>query len=91
MMNALIAVGGFAPSTDGRFDVLPLVVILVSLAVVRLALGIQLRWGVVLGVVIGGTFLGGAIEAWGFAIPTAVALAVGAIASAVLHRQARRA
>ena len=90
-MDALIGVGGFGPATDGRFDFLPLLVILVSLVVVRFVLGIRLWWPVVLGVIAGGTFLGGAIEEWGFAIPTAVALAVGAIASTVLHRLARRA
>ena len=90
-MDALIAVGGFTPSTDGTFDFLPIAVILVSLLVVRLGLGIRLRWAVLLGVIGGATFLTGAIEAWGFAIPAAFALSAGLIASAVLHRQARRA
>lgn len=91
-MDAFIAVGGipsFRPSA-ARFDLAPLFTVLISLAAVRLVLGIRLTWPVVVGVVVGGTMLGFAIEAWGVATPTAVALMAGAIASTILHRRARQ-
>jgi hypothetical protein len=53
-------------------------------------LGIRLTWPVVVGVVVGGTALGFAIETWGVWIPTAVAVGLGAIASSVVHHRARR-
>jgi len=88
-MSWIVAVGGSVMHpVPGRFDFFPLLVIFVALAAVRLMLGIQLRWPVVVGVVTGATLLAGAIEAWGVAIPTGVALAAGAIASAILHRSA---
>ena len=88
-MDAIVAVGGIPPidPSSGRIDVLPLFTVLLALVAVRLMLGIRLTWPVV----VGGTALGFAIQAWGVGIPTAVALAAGAIASTVLHRRARRA
>ena len=92
-MDAIVAVGGIPPidPSSGRIDVLPLFTVLLALVAVRLMLGIRLTWPVVVGVVVGGTALGFAIQAWGVGVPTAVALAAGAIASTVLHRRARRA
>ena len=91
-MGAIVAVGGTPPipPSTGRIDVLPLFTVLLALAAARLVLGIRLQWPVTLGTVIGGTALAFAIEAWGVGMPTAVALAAGAIASTVLHRRARK-
>jgi hypothetical protein len=92
MMGAVVAVGGIPPipPSRGTIDVAPLVTVLLALVAVRVVLGIRLTWPVVVGVVVGGTALGFAIEAWGIGIPTAVAVALGAIASGALHRRARR-
>jgi hypothetical protein len=88
----MLATGGTVPSPppSAQFDFFPLVTVVLALVLVRLVLGIRLRWPVVLAVAIGGAALGLAIEAWGFALPTATALVLGALASSVLHRQARR-
>jgi hypothetical protein len=90
-MGAIVAVGGhlLLRPGNGRIEFQPLLIILVAVAVVRLALGIRLTWPVALAVMLGATFLGGAIEAWGFGVPVAVALATGVIASTILHRRAR--
>jgi len=85
----MIGVGGMTPATHGRFDFLPLVIIVAALLGVRLVLGIRLTWPVLLGVIVAAIFLGGAIEAWGVGVPTAVAIATGAIASSIVHRRAR--
>jgi hypothetical protein len=92
MMGVIVGVGGIPPipPSRGTIDVAPLVTVLVALVAVRLVLGIRLTWQVIVGVVVGGTALGFAIEAWGIGVPTAVAVAVGAIASSALHRRARR-
>ena len=91
-MGSLIATGTLPIRPEpGRIDFLPLLTVVLALVGVRLVLGIRLTWPVVLSVVVGGTALGWAIEAWGFAIPTAIALLAGAIASTTLHRRARRA
>jgi hypothetical protein len=91
-MGSMLATGGSVPfpPRSGRIDLFPLLTVVLALVAVRLMLGIRLRWPVVVGVAIGGTALGWAIEAWGFAVPTAVALVIGLLASSVLHRQARR-
>ena len=91
-MGAVVAVGGdtYIPPTHGTIDLAPLVTVLLALVAVRLVLGIRLTWPVIVGVVVGGTALGFAIEAWGIGLPTAVAVALGAIASSAVHRRARR-
>jgi hypothetical protein len=91
-MGSIVAVGGIPsiPPSTGRIDLAPLFTVLIALVAVRMALGIRLRWPVVVGVVVGGTALGFAIEAWGIATPAAVALAAGAIVSTILHRRARQ-
>jgi hypothetical protein len=90
-MHAIVATGTLPIRPQpGRIDFFPLLTVIVSLLAVRLALGIRLAWPVVLGVVVGATALGWAIEAWGFGVPTAFALMAGAIASTTLHRLARR-
>jgi hypothetical protein len=90
-MGAIVATGTLPIRPDpGRIDFLPLLTVLVTLVGVRIVLGIRLAWPVVLAVVVGGTALGWAIEAWGVGVPAAVALAAGAIASTTLHRRARR-
>jgi hypothetical protein len=88
-MGATIAVGGMSPPPQGTIDFLPLLIILATLLGVRLVLGIRLTWPVLLGVTVAAIFLGGAIEAWGVAVPTAVAIAAGTIASSIVHRRAR--
>ena len=89
-MGATIAVGGMSPPPQGTFDFLPLLIIFATLLGVRLVLGIRLTWPVLLGVIVVAIFLGGAIEAWGVGVPTAVALVAGAIASSIVHRRARQ-
>jgi hypothetical protein len=74
----------------GRIDFTPLVTVLVALLVVRLVLGMRLRWPVVAAVVAGGTILGWSIEAWGLVVPTAVAFGAAIILTAPFHRRARR-
>jgi len=88
-MGAMIGVGGMTPPPQGTFDVLPLVIIVATLLGVRLVLGIRLTWPVLLGVTVVAIFLGGAIEAWGVAVPAGVALVAGAISSSIVHRRAR--
>ncbi|MFL5797368.1 MAG: hypothetical protein ACJ77A_05475 [Actinomycetota bacterium] len=90
-MGPLLATGGTVPfnPASGHIDFSPLVTVILALVAVRLMFGIRLTGPVVGGVALGGTLLSGAIQAWGVAIPTAVALAAGAITSSLVHRQAR--
>jgi hypothetical protein len=88
-MGAMIAVGGMSPPPRGTFDFLPLLIILATLLGVRLVLGIRLTWPVLIGATVAAIFLGGAIEAWGVGVPTAVAIAAGTIGSSIVHRRAR--
>jgi hypothetical protein len=73
----------------GRIDFTPLVAVVAALLVVRFVLGIGLTWPVVTAVVIAGTALGWAIDAWGILAPTAVAFIGATVLTAPLHRRGR--
>jgi hypothetical protein len=87
-MAALIVTGGLSyHPTSGQIDVTPLVTVLAALLVVRFVLGVGLTWPIVTAVVIAGTALGWAIEAWGILAPTAVAFIGATVLTAPLHRR----
>lgn len=90
-MEAILATGTLPIRPQpGRIDFTPLVTVLVSLLVVRHVLGIRLTWPVASMVVVVGTPLGWAIDAWGVLLPSAVALAAATIITAPLHRGGAR-
>jgi hypothetical protein len=86
-MSGMLATGTLPIRPEpGRIDFTPLITVIMALLFVRLVLGLRLTWQVVVAVVVLGTALSWAIEAWGVLVPTAVTLVAATILTAPLHR-----
>jgi hypothetical protein len=77
------------PHLPGRFDLTPLVTLVVTTLVVRFVLRLRLTWPMLGIVLLSGIILGWAIQAWGVLYPSAVAFAAAVILTAPLHRRRR--